>query len=87
MKVVYVDNKKNITSNTISVDAETGTAMVQFFVDGELELTRPVAIPEEAQGDITHDSFKKTVQLYEQRLVFGAHIGLKQDNTIKHYEQ
>lgn len=87
MKVVYVNNKKTVTSNTISVNTEDSTALVEFFVDGELKLTRPVAIPEEAKGDINHDSFKKTVQLYEQRLVFGAHIGLKQDATIKHYEQ
>jgi hypothetical protein len=81
MQTVYVDNKKKVTTNIASV--EDGVAFVDFFVDNQLALTRPVPIPEQANGNTADPSFTNIIDAYVRRLAFGAHIGLKQDETVK----
>ena len=81
MTIVYVDNRKNVSTNIVSV--EDNVATVNFYVDNELSLTRTINIPEEANGDTTHSSFTDIVEIYARRLRYGAHIGLKQDETVK----
>jgi hypothetical protein len=81
MQIVYVDNRKNVTTNIVSV--EDNVATVEFYVDGELALVRPIKIPEQANGDTNDASFTSIIESYARRLRFGAHIGLKQDETVK----
>lgn len=81
MPTVYVDNKKNVVTNITNV--ANNVATVEFFVDNELALTRPVPIPEQANGNTADPSFTNIVDAYARRLTFGAHIGLKRDETIK----
>ena len=81
MPVVYVDNRKNVTSNVVSVDNNVAT--VEFYVDNELALTRPITIPEQANGNTDDALFTNIVESYARRLRYNAHIGLKQDKTVK----
>lgn len=81
MPTVYVDNKKNVTSSITSV--ANGVATVEFFVDNQLALTRPVPIPEQANGNTADPSFTNIVDAYACRLRFGAHVGLQNDKTVK----
>ena len=81
MKVVYVDNKKSVSTNIASV--VDGVATVEFTVDGELALTRPISIPDIANGNTQHESFTTIVNSYARRLRFNAHVGLKQDETVQ----
>ena len=81
MPVVYVDNRKNVTSNVVSVDNNVAT--VEFYVDNELALTRPITIPEQANCNTDDPLFTNIVESYARRLRYNAHIGLKQDETVK----
>lgn len=81
MPTVYVDNKKNVTTNIASV--ANSVATVEFFVDNQLALTRPVPIPEQANGNTADPSFTNIVDAYARRLKFGAHVGLKNDETVR----
>ena len=81
MQVVYVDNKKKVTSQISSV--ENGVATVDFYIDNEIALSRPIAIPEQCSGNTADPVFQTIVEAYTRRLKYNAHIGLKQDETVK----
>ena len=81
MKVVYVDNKKKVTTNIASV--ANNVATVEFLVDNEIVLTRLINLPDQANGNTADPSFTSIVDAYALRLTYGAHIGLKQDETVK----
>ena len=81
MKVVYVDNKKQVTSQISSV--EDGVATVDFYVDNQIVLTRNVPIPEQCNGNTDDPVFQSIIESYSRRLKYNAHVGLKQDATVK----